>query len=79
VSPAGGTFRPKLGTAGYCGFIRKQAEMNPLAPRREALIGSDEEAALQAMPEAVMSTTFGSVIRKFVDGEPNESTIAAHL
>jgi len=79
VSPAGGKFRSKLGTAGYYGFIKKQGEMNHLTPRGDALIGSDAEAALQARREAVMSTTFGSVIRKFVGREPNESTIAARL
>jgi hypothetical protein len=79
VSPAGGKFRSKLGTAGYFGFIRKQGEMNHLTPRGEALLGDDEDAALQARREAVMSTSFGSVIRKFVGREPNESTIAARL
>jgi hypothetical protein len=79
VSPAGGKFRSKLGTAGYYGFIRKQGEMNHLTPRGEALIGDDDEAALQARREAVMSTSFGNVIRKFVGREPNESTIAARL
>jgi hypothetical protein len=79
TSPAGGKFRSKLGTAGYYGFVRKQGEMNHLTPRGEALIGDDEAAALTARREAVMSTTFGQVIRKFVSREPNERTIAARL
>jgi hypothetical protein len=79
TSPAGGRFRSKLGTAGYYGFVRKQGDMNHLTPRGEALIGEDTDAAINARREAVMSTTFGQVIRKFVGREPNESTIAARL
>jgi hypothetical protein len=79
TSPAGGKFRSKLGTAGYYGFVRKQGELNHLTARGEALIGDDAAAALTARREAVMSTTFGHVIRKFVGREPNEGTIAARL
>ena len=79
TSPAGGKFRSKLGTAGYYGFVRKQGDVNHLTTRGEALIGDDEAAALTAKREAVMSTTFGHVIRKFVGREPNEGAIAARL
>ena len=79
TSPAGGKFRSKLGTCRYYGFVRKQGETNHLTPRGEALIGDDPDAAVKARREAVMSTTFGQVIRKFVGREPNESTIAARL
>jgi hypothetical protein len=79
TSPAGGKFRSKMGTAGYYGFIKKDGDLNVLTPRGEALIGDDEAAAVKARREAVMSTPFGQVIRKFASREPNEGTIAARL
>lgn len=79
LSPAAGKFRSKLGTAGYYGFTRRENDLHVLTPRGEAILSEDPEVALRARREAVMSTGFGHVIRKFSGREPNVTAIAARL
>jgi hypothetical protein len=79
VSPAGGKFRSKLGTARYYGLTRRQGNLLAITPRGEAVVAGDEDAARQARREAVMSTPFGPIIARFAGREPNEAIIAARL
>jgi hypothetical protein len=79
VSPAGGKFRSKLGTARYYGLTRREGNLLSVTPRGEAIVSGDEDAARQARREAVLGTAFGPIIRRFAGREPNETTIAARL
>jgi hypothetical protein len=79
VSPAGGKFRSKLGTAGYYGLAERKQDLLVLTPRGEAIVGDDEAAAREARREAVMGTAFGEIIRRFAGREPSEATIRARL
>jgi hypothetical protein len=79
VSPAGGKFRSRLGTARYYGFVRLEKGSYVLEPRGEAVLSDDADVALAARREAVMGTTFGDLIRRFSGREPNEAALAARL
>jgi hypothetical protein len=79
VSPTGGAFRSKIATARYYGLTEKRGDTYVLTSRGEAVLERDGDDATAARREAVLSTTFGTMLRKFAGREPNETTLAARL
>jgi hypothetical protein len=79
VSPTGGAFRSKIAAARYYGITEKRGDTFVLSPRGEAIVDGDDPGATTARREAVLSTTFGAMLRRFAGREPNETTLAARL
>jgi len=79
TTPASSSFKTKLAAAGYYGLIAKEGELRTLTERGESIASEDANRVLSAKREAVMSTTFGSLLYEFRGRAVDENIFSARL
>lgn len=78
-SAASGKFRGKMAAAMYYGLVAKDGERRFITERGQRWVTGDASDSTTAAREAVMSTSFGAIIRVFGGRPVNEPVVAARL
>ncbi len=74
-----GRVATELASAKQYGFIAAEGDKLIVTERGETFIGEDEEAALEAARDAVMSTGFAPIVKKLMTRQADTSIVAVRF